>query len=410
MEKPFTLTLTALAHSGDALGRLPDGRAVFVPFALPGERVRVRLIEERKRYARAELLEVLTPADERLTPRCAHFTLCGGCQFQHMPYEMQLQAKWESLRSHLTRTGGLDDPPLQPIVPSPARWNYRNHVRFQLTTEGQVGFTTADGARVFPISECHLPQEVLNRVWPLLDVESLPGLEHLSLRAGVEEDVLLVLESRDASPPAFFVDVPLSAVHLSPAGRQVLSGSAYTVIEVLGHPFRVGAASFFQVNTPMAEKMVQHVLAHLPQNLGEVLELYCGVGLFSAFLAPRAEKLVAVEASPGAAEDFVINLDAFDHVSLYEAAVEDVLPQLDLTPDLILADPPRSGLGRRVVEQIVALQPALLIYVSCNPATLARDAKLLREGGYCLMHLTPFDLFPQTHHVESISFWECEKE
>ncbi|MFQ5615454.1 MAG: class I SAM-dependent RNA methyltransferase [Anaerolineales bacterium] len=404
----ITLTLTSLAHSGDALGRLPDGRACFVPFGMPGEVVRVRVVDEKKRFARAALLEILAPADERIEPRCTHFTECGGCHFQHIPYEAQLKVKTTQLRETLQRLAGLDDPLTRPIVPSPNPWNYRNYVQFHITPDGEPGFRAPRSRVIVPIRECYLPEPTLNERWPLLDLEPIPGLKRVGLRAGRGGDVQLTFESTELTPPEFHVDFPISAVHLGPNGSSnpiVLSGSGHITIEVLGRPFRVSAGTFFQVNTAAAAKMVAHILDHLPQKLGTVLDLYCGGGLFSAFLAPRAERLIGVETHSLACDDFAFNLDEYDHVELYQGLVEDLLPYMEVEPDLILADPPRPGLGRRTLDAILSLSPPTLVYVSCNPGVLARDAKTLIEGGYSLAHVTPFDLFPHTYHLESISFW-----
>jgi 23S rRNA (uracil1939-C5)-methyltransferase len=156
--------------------------------------------------------------------------------------------------------------------------------------------------------------------------------------------------------------------------------------------------------------MVAYVLQeiHLPVE-AVVLDVYCGVGLFSAFLAPLAGRLIAIEASPQACDDFVVNLDEFDHVELYQAPAEDVLPALQARPDLVLVDPPRAGLGRGVLQALVGLSAPVIVYVSCDPATLARDARQLKQAGYQLQQVTPFDMFPQTYHIESISIWQREK-
>ena len=413
--KTYQIQLTTLVYGGEALGRLPDGRAVFVPMALPGETVNIRLIEERRNHARAELLEVLEPSPERITPRCAHFGLCGGCHYQHMPYEAQLAAKTAILRDQLERIGRLREPSVLPAVPSPLPFNYRNYVQFHLTSQGRLGFHTILGDSLFELGECHLPEEVLNTVWPQLDFETLPELERIGLRLGVDDDLQLILESSEAQPPEFSVeDLTLSAVHLSAAGPLVLAGSEYVLIDILGRAFRVSAPSFFQVNTLMAEAMVNHVLAHLAilhplEPDSTVLDVYCGVGLFSAFLAQKAGRLIGVESSTSAVEDFINNLDEFENVEIYEDAAEAVLPQLTLQPDLILVDPPRSGLDRRALDGILALAPETLVYISCDPATLSRDARRLTTGGYQLWQVTPFDLFPQTYHIESISFWQRDR-
>jgi 23S rRNA (uracil1939-C5)-methyltransferase len=398
----------SLVYGGDAFGRLPDGRAVFVPFALPGELVRVHLVEQKRGHARAELLEVLEPSPDRITPRCPHYTVCGGCHYQHLAYPAQLVAKTAILAEQLRRLGGLVEVPIQPTVPSPQPWNYRNHIQFHLTAEGRLGFQRAGSERVVPIQECHLPEPLINQVWPQIELEPLPGVERLSLRAGADDELLLVFESSNPEPFEFSVEeLPVSAVHLGPGGTLVLAGSDSLVIEVLGRPFQVSAGSFFQVNTPQAEAMLRHVLELVGAGpFQTLLDVYCGVGLFSAFLAPRASRLVGIELSPSACVDFATNLDEFDRVELYEAEAEIVLGSVDFHPDLILVDPPRAGLGQAALDGLLAQQAPRLVYISCDPATLARDSQRLVAGGYHLVSLTPFDLFPQTYHIESISLWE----
>jgi 23S rRNA (uracil1939-C5)-methyltransferase len=393
-------------YGGESLGRLADGRAVFVPYTIPGETVSVKLVEDKPRFARAELIEVLAPSPKRVAPRCPHFTQCGGCHYQHIPYEKQLQIKADILCDQLARIGGLKDPLVHPAQASPEFWNYRNHIQFHITSEGKLGFQAPRRQGIIPIEECHLPENIINATWPLLEIESIPGLDRVGLRVGANDDLLLVLESSDPEPMALNIDLPISVVHLGPGGSLVLAGDDHIVIETNQRLFRVSTASFFQTNIPMSGKMVTHLLDHLPLTPQTTLiEAYCGVGLFSAFLAPHVERLIGIEASPSACEDFVTNLDEFDHVELYEAPVEIVLPGLDATPDIIVVDPPRSGLDRQTLDGILTLGAETLAYISCDPATLARDAKRLTRGGYTLQQITPFDLFPQTYHIESISFW-----
>lgn len=410
MSESFVVELTTHTYGGESLGRLPDGRAVFVPFALPGEKVRIRLVEEKTGYARGELLEVLAPSALRVSPRCIHFGLCGGCHYQHLPYEEQLAAKTAILRDQLQRIARLPDPAVEPCVASPESYYYRNYVQFHLTPEGELGYHLARSEKTFAIQECHLPEEVLNQIWPQLDFEPLPNLERIHLRQGADEDILLALESKGMAAPEVSVeDLPVSIVHLSPAGSQVLAGSDYVVMELLGHNFKVSAGSFFQVNLPMAANMVSHVLENLQVRPADtVLDVYAGVGLFSAFLAPLAQRVIAIETSEMACDDFMVNLNEFDNVELYQATAEEVLVELNVQPAIILVDPPRAGIGRAAMEGILAFRPQILTYVSCDPATLARDARRLLDGGYHLLRATPFDLFPQTYHIESISFWVPE--
>jgi 23S rRNA (uracil1939-C5)-methyltransferase len=410
MDDIYEVRLEKLVYGGDAMGRLPDGRAVFVPFSLPGEVVRLRVSEQKEHYARAELVEVLDASAQRVTPRCAHFATCGGCHYQHMDYATQLEAKGVILQEQLQRIAGLQHPPPVETFASPHEYTYRNHIQFHLTQEGRLGFQKARSNQTFAIRECHLPEPVINQTWRLIDVEPVPGLERLSLRCGVADELMLILETSGTQSLDFSIeDLPISVVHQTPAGSLVLAGSDRMLMEVAGRSFVVSAGSFFQVNTLQAAAMVTHVMTNLPlsDNM-TVLDVYCGVGLFSAFLAPRVKNLVGIELSPEACDDFTTNLDEFDHVSLYEASAEDVLGSTPFKPDAILVDPPREGLGAKTVEAIVAQGASNIAYVSCDPATLARDARRLAEGGYTLQKIALFDLFPQTYHIESISYWEKE--
>jgi len=405
--REFDVVVDKMVYGGEVMGRLPDGRAVFVPYALPGESVRTALVEEKRGFARGKLLEVVTPSPQRIAPRCRHFTVCGGCHYQHIPYEIQVQAKTEILKDQLMRIGKLEDPPVQPAIPSPSPWNYRNHIQFHLDGAGKLGFLAPRSNHVIPIEECHLPEEPLNALWPQLDIEPLPDLLRVGLRLGTDDEVMLVLESSTDEAFDFSVDFPIAAVQLGPEKVHILSDSFFLERIVLDRAFRVSAESFFQVNTPMATAMVEHLLEHLPLTPETtLLEVYCGVGLFGAFFAPKIGRLIGIEISPSAVNDFTANLDEFENVEVYEAPAEEALPKLEIEVDLVVVDPPRTGLARPVLDAILQLNPTVLAYVSCDPATLARDAERITKGGYSLKQVTPFDLFPQTYHIESISIWE----
>jgi 23S rRNA (uracil1939-C5)-methyltransferase len=404
------ILLTTLTYGGDAMGHLEDGRAVFVPFGLPDERARIRLTEEKRGFARGELVEILEASPHRIVPRCKHFGTCGGCHYQNLPYEEQLKAKKEILRDQLTRIGRIENPPVRDTVASPSPWNYRNHVQFHLTIEGKLGYVragTSFAKGILPITECHLPEESINSLWPQLEFEPGTNIGRVSLRAGRDDDLMLVLESDSPESPELEIEAEISVAHVFEENAVVIAGNDRLMIPVLGRDFHVSAASFFQVNTAMAEKMVQHLLTCLPLSLpGTLLDVYCGVGLFSAFLAPKCERVIGIESSPSACEDFAVNLDEFDNVELYEGLAEEVIPHLEAKPEIVLVDPPRAGLEKRVVDGILELRPRVIAYVSCDPSTLARDSKRFIEGGYKLKQVTPFDLFPQTYHIESIGIFE----
>jgi 23S rRNA (uracil1939-C5)-methyltransferase len=388
------------------MGRLEDGRAVFVAFGLPGETVRARLTEQKRGFARATLLKVLTPSPQRIVPRCVHFGICGGCHYQMLPYPAQLKLKETILRDQLTRIGKIQNPPIREMVPSPVSWNYRNHIQFHLTNDGRPGFISAGYPQtVVPITECHLPETTLNELWPQLQFDANSPLERVSLRAG--DETMLILESDVPETPEVEIEAEISVVHLSEDESVVLAGDDHIIVDVLDRSFHVSAGAFFQVNTAMAGKMVAYLLSNLrvlPSTL--LLDIYCGVGLFSAFFAPKVKQVIGIEVSAAACEDFAINLDEFSNVELYEAPAEDVLPQLKIHPDVAIVDPPRAGLDKKALDAILSLSPKTLAYISCDPSTLARDAARLIAGGYTLSEVTPFDLFPQTYHIECISIFE----
>lgn len=411
----YEVTLSTWAYGGDAMGRLPDGRAVFVPYTLPGERVRIRLTEVKPHYARGELLTIIEPSPDRVPPRCKHYGVCGGCHYQHVHYAAQLAAKTAIVRDQLERIGKLYGVQVYPTVPSPRAWNYRNHVQFHVDNQGRLGFQKRNSDQTVPIEECHLPEPVINQVWPhiCLEGDDPPWLERIAVRSGAEGEVLVALEGSQARPPGeISLETEASVVYLGPEPQQVyvLSGRSYVVHEVKGRLFRVSAGAFFQVNIPVAEMIIEHLLENLPLAPDDVLlELYAGVGLFTAFLAPQVGRVIAVEASPAACQDFEVNLDEFDHIELYEAPVEQVLPYLlerGERVDVAVLDPPRTGLSKEALKGLVALQPTHIAYVSCHPATLARDAHQLHKQGYRLVRVTPFDMFPQTYHIETVTFWQ----
>ncbi len=401
------LRIDRLAYGGDGVGRLPDGRVLFVPYTIPGELVRVQLVETKRRHARAALVEVLEASPDRVLPRCRHFTTCGGCHYQHIDYAAQLSAKAAILKEQMEHIGGLKEIPEIEILPSPKAWNYRNHIQFHLTPDGKLGFQKARSNQPFAIQECHLPEAGIDRLWAQVEIEPALGLERVSLRQGADEDLMIVLESSTTDSLDFDVEgLAVSVVQADPLGSLVLAGSDHIVMEVLGWRFKVSAGSFFQVNSLQAASLVHQLLAYLPlEPTMTALDVYAGVGLFSAFLAPRVKRLVAIEVSSEACDDFSTNLDEFDNVELYEASAEDVLDTVAFNPDVTVMDPPRAGLGAKIVEAVLSQGAQWLAYVSCDPATLARDACQLASGGYSLEKLALIDMFPQTYHIESMSFW-----
>jgi len=395
-----------LVYGGDGIGRLPDGRAVFVPFTLPGEVVELQIVQEGKKFARGRLINLLEASPERTQPRCKHFGTCGGCHYQHIPYDAQLQAKLAILQDQMDRLGGFSALPSGGITSSPSPWNYRNQMQFHPAPEGSLGFMDIDGKTVVPIQECHLPTEGINALWQQIDLGAESGLTRITLREDSFGELMLVLEGNNELGPELSLDLPISVCYLKPDGSCLtLAGQDQLTYQVLGRQLSLSPESFFQVNLGVAEKIITYVLAHIPQKPAlHTLELYAGAGLFSLFLAEHSRELIAIESSPSACYDFANNLDSYDNVRLYEGPVERVLPALEgeLPPlDLVLLDPPRAGLHPKARQSLEKLSPEHIVYISCDPSTLARDLKHLCAAGYKLEDLHLFDMFPQTYHLET---------
>ncbi len=387
-EHIFELELTGMAHGGSAVGR-HDGRAVFVPYAIPGERVTARITQDKGRFAIAEVVEVVEASKARIVPRCPHFGpgRCGGCHWQHMDYAAQLAFKQQVVADQLARIGGLHNVTVHPTIPSPDPWNYRSHVTFHVTDKGRLGFVATDNETVIPIEECHIIRPELVEMFAELKAREFKPGERIRLQVGAD---------KEPSPPA-----PLPE-------RE--GNSSYSVhYTVKGYTFAVSAGSFFQVNLPQAEALVDLVLDRLQlYGMERVLDLYSGVGLFTAFLAERAAYVTAVESYPPAVQDALATLAGFDNVEIMEGAVEEALGELRGRYDAAVTDPPRTGMERGALDALVKASPAKIIYVSCDPATLARDAKRLANGGYVLRDVQPVDMFPQTYHIEAVAAFEKE--
>ena len=408
MPETFELELTAMAHGGSALGR-HEGRVIFVPYTIPGETVRVELVEARTRWGRGRLLEVLDPSPHRVEAPCPYFgpDKCGGCHFQHIAYEAQAEYKREVVVDQLARLGGLHDAQVQEIIGAAEPWAYRNHAQLSTTPEGQLGFLTADTHHVVPVEECLILDPLLNELRAALDME-WPELHRLSLRCGsATGDRMAIFELNHYEHFDIEVDFAVSCVILLADGETVvLMGNASLEEEVAGRDFRISANSFFQVNTAGAEALVAVVGESLAPKQGDrLLDLYCGVGLFGLSLANQVGNVLGVEVDTSAVADFRHNARGMDQVELIEGKVQSVLTGIKEPVDLLLLDPPRSGAGQAVTEQIARLQPRRLAYVSCDPATLARDARHLVDNGFLLQEVQPVDLFPQTYHVESVALF-----
>lgn len=426
------LTLEAMAYGGAALGRY-EGRVVFVPYALPGERVRVRLTRERKRWAEAELVEVVAPSRGRVIPRCPHFGphKCGGCQWQHIDYEAQLRLKSEIVREQLRRIGRFEAPPVRDCLGNLADpWMYRNNVQLHVSAEGNVGFVNADRSAVHPIDVCYImnpavyalfqqieregPGEAIGITEPDPTPDVSPTVRRIGLRGSVRTgDQMIVLETEGDAVPAIELDRPV-AVTLRVGGEEEapvtvpLRGEPWNEEELGGRRWHISGGSFFQVNTEMAEQLLAVVRDFAGPLSGRerILDAYAGVGTFGLSLAPTAGLVWLVEAHPQAVADAHINAAWLQNVEILEGTAETILPAWPVDrprPDLAILDPPRAGCEVPALDSLIGLQVPRIVYVSCDPATLARDLRRLADAGYELDAVQPVDLFPQTFHIESVA-------
>lgn len=364
---------------------------MFVPFGIPGETVNARITQDKGRFARAEIVEVLETAPIRVEPRCKHFLRCGGCHWQHVDYPAQLDFKRQVVIDQFARIGGLRDVTVHPVIASADPFYYRSHVTFHVNADGQPAFIAADDHSLLPIEECHIIQPELLAFSQQPSALSFQGADRVRVQIGTMGEPI-------AFP--FNTDDDSTAVSTQ---RTALS-TEYTV---LGHTFRCTAGGFFQVNLAQAAKLVELVLGYLaPRPEDRILDLYAGVGLFTAFLAEQARHVSTIESFPPAVADARHNLTAFQNVEMHEGKVETLLPNLKGKFTAVVADPPRAGMDATALNALISRSLPRLVYVSCDPATLARDAKKLVAAGYQLREVQPVDMFPQTYHIESVAFFE----
>ncbi|MEK7439526.1 MAG: class I SAM-dependent RNA methyltransferase [Chloroflexota bacterium] len=397
------LTLTTMSNGADAIGR-HEGKAIFVPFAIPGETVRVEIVEDKPTFARAKLIEVIAPSPDRVTPVCKHFGVCGGCQWQHISYEAQLKWKKQVVIDQLFRIGGITSPNVLDTIPSPSPLHYRNHVQFSQTEDGKLGFMSSAG--VVPISECHIAHPDIMALFNQLDIEKL-DVDRIGVRV-TSDEAMIVFESESGEPPDVEIDLDVSVAAVNKRGEALtMIGSDHLVQTILGRDFRISAASFFQVNTAQAETLIEVAITALGVSDGDtVLDLYCGAGLFTAFIAEKAARVIGVESYESAVGDAEVNLNEFNNVELFESPAEMAIDHLvKESVQRVILDPPRAGCDKRVLDALIKIAPQRIVYVSCDAATLARDAKRLIGAGYKLESATPLDMFPQTHHIEIIAIF-----
>ncbi|MBI2298815.1 MAG: 23S rRNA (uracil(1939)-C(5))-methyltransferase RlmD [Armatimonadetes bacterium] len=437
-----TLTVDSLAFGGEGVGR-SGGMAVFIPFVCPGETVQARVTEVHKRFARGELVEVTTASADRVTPFCPLYGRCGGCQLQHLDYPAQLAAKTRAVKDALTRLGRLPDVPVDDTVPCPLPLGYRNKIELHAfrADDGHtaLGYHTRDEQGHIEVDNCPLAIPEVNQLleqvtsavrsvgWPAYDPDTTHGLLRMvGLRHAVstrEANLLLVTGRRDVPEKAAWVQAlqqasgKLVGVRHVARTRASQSRLGRSVGELFGRPLRfkwgglslrVSPEAFFQVNDLLLDPLWEHIHDALaPEPADVVLDVYGGVGTYGLRLAHEVASVTIVEVDHAAAADAYGNArhNQLGNVTVVRGQAEQVLSSTarERKPTLIVLDPPRQGCSDGVLRVAAGQGARRIVYVSCDPTTLARDLAKLAGMGYNTTGVRPFDLFPQTYHVECVA-------
>jgi 23S rRNA (uracil1939-C5)-methyltransferase len=420
------ITIEKLIYGGEGLAH-HDGSTVFVPFVLPAERVSAALVEQKKKFIRARVERVLDPSPERASARCPHFAVCGGCDYQHIPYDSQLKYKSDILRETLRRIGRIEWTGEITAHASPA-WGYRNRAQWKVRPLGEdgaggvgIGYFRANSTALCAVEDCSILSPLLLKTLLALRAAAAAGVLPRELReieafAGAGDSKLLVTATFAGFPRAAEAlveklratvpEIESLLFHDPTRERMELDGPGFIDCEAAGSTYRVGHFSFFQVNRFLADDLVSTVVEGEAEGR-LALDLFAGVGLFSAPLAKRFARVVAVESNPAAARDLEANASgrvarSGRMIEVHTADVEEFLAKLKEKPELVVLDPPRAGLTSGTIKHLARMAPARITYVSCDPPTLARDLAAFAKSGYEISSVHLFDLFPQTFHMEAV--------
>jgi 23S rRNA (uracil1939-C5)-methyltransferase len=428
------LLIDRLVQGGDGLAT-HEGMKVFVPFSAPQEKVRARVVTQKRDYAVAEIEEILEPSPLRVAPPCPHYGVCGGCQLQHVTYQGQLVVKKLFVNETLQRIGKVFVPVRSVTAESPA-WHYRNKTQYPVSggNDLSVGFFKKATHELIDVPACLLHPDEFDRLREIVkatlaaagetgyDENGHGGnIRHVILRRGTPEgESLVIIVTRTpeldlrvaqliAEQPGVTGVVqsynPTRTNRILGAQNRILVGRGHLHQSVLGKTFQVSAPSFFQVNSGQAEELCRKVLKHVaPQGNEVVLDLYSGVGMLSLTLAGFVGQVIGMEVDPAAVEDAMVNAQTLNLQNV-EFVCSDVNRSIGrvASADVVLLDPPRKGCPAETLRRIAGLKPERIVYVSCNPATLARDLSVLDQLGYTTHEVEPVDMFPQTFHVEVIA-------
>ncbi len=450
----ITLTITDLSDRGDGVGRF-EQRAVFVPNTVTGDRVQVRLVRVKPKYAYGKLLEILEPSPHRVPPSCIVADKCGGCQWQHVSDEYQREAKRNLIIQAMERIGGFQDCPIAPVLAPAETLHYRNKSTYpvaiaenqgqrrspQALVHGRVvaGYYRKGSHDIVNLNQCpiqdqrldpilaRVKQDIQTAKWPIYDEQTHQGsVRHISLRVGRRTgEILLTIVAKDPELKDIWhlakawteqFDLVGVCLNINSAKTNAIFGEVTNCIIGRGYlnetfaglTFQIRPETFFQVYTEQAEAIAQLMCDELQLTGNEiVLDAYCGVGTLTLPLAQRTQRAIGIEVQASAIEQARINakLNQIANTEFHVGQVEALLGGFEQLPDVVVLDPPRKGCDPQVIPTLLAMNPQQIAYMSCNPATLARDLKqLCADGRYRIRQLQPVDFFPQTAHIETVAF------
>ena len=435
----FILEITDVTTDGSGIGKL-DGMAVFVPLTAVGDVVRVKALKVKKTYAFGKAVEIITPSKDRIENDCPYFNRCGGCVFRHISYDAELRLKTDKVREALKRIGGVDLPP-QPIMFS-GDLRYRNKAQYPLSEDGKVGFYAFHSHRIIPCDDCLLQPEIFAKISEavtefvkefdisIYNEEKHTGLlRHLYIRKGqITEEIMVTFVINGDSLPKYDIIIhrlkeicgeKLKSVVLNINKEntnvilgnkcKTLYGRDYITDILAGVKVRLSALSFYQVNNVMASRLYEKAAEYAKPEGKNIVDLYCGTGAIGLSMAKRAKSVIGVEIIPEAVKDAEFNAkeNGIENARFICGDAKYAAEQLkkeSIKPDTVIVDPPRKGCDSEVIKIIANdFCPQSVVYISCDPATLARDVKIFKDLGYGLLEYTPADLFPRTAHVETVA-------
>ncbi len=427
------IEITGYTSEGEGVGRA-DREAIFVPFAILGEKLKVLIVKALKNYAYGKILQIITPSPHRIEPKCGYYKKCGGCVLQHMDYEAQLEFKRIRVQDALNRIGHSNIE-VQKTVPSPDIYRYRNKAQLPVTADG-TGFYALRSHRVIDIDDCLIQNEKTAQIIkttkdymseyaiPPYDEEKHSGvIRGVFIRSGTNTgEVMVCIITRTKDLPyekelteklkniegikSIYHNINSERTNVQMGKKNRLLCGSETITETLcGIDFNISPLSFFQVNTKQTERLYAKAAEFAKEGNPEtVFDLYCGTGTISSIVAGSVKQVVGVECVPSAVENAKKNVakNGITNADFYLGNAEDVLPDLTqkYSPDTVILDPPRKGCDPTLIATLNRVKPKRIVYVSCDPSTLARDIKALE--GYTIKEAIPFDMFPHTKHIETV--------